>query len=140
VSETSGVENTPFITDPENFPRYVAGYAGGTVRTDNATGMGSSFTWTGTLGPLKLQSTETVTEWEEGRRVGYTGAMAGVSFRSSMALEDAGKDRCLLTIHIRYEVPFRLGGPFTARLVVGPLLRRYVVVSASKLQWFAASV
>ena len=123
-----------FIVEPENFPKYVAGYENGQVKTRNETGMGSSFEWHGKLGPLQLKSTETVVEWEEGRRVGYAGGMAGVSFRSSMTVEASREKGCLMDISIRYNVPLWMGGHLMDRIVVNPLVKRYVVMSAGKLK------
>lgn len=123
-----------FITEPENFPKYVAGYENGYVQTQNSTGMGSSFEWHGRLGPLKLKSTESVVEWEEGRRVGYEGGMAGVSFRSSMTVEASSEQGCLMEIRIRYRVPGWMGGRLMDRAVIHPLVRSYVAASAGKLK------
>ena len=53
-----------FITDPENFPKYVYGYTHGKTTSPNATGIGASYEWYGKLGPFKLKSTEKIIGWQ----------------------------------------------------------------------------
>lgn len=122
-----------FITHPDHFPSYVAGYTRGKVTTPNATGLGSSFEWYGRAGPLELKSVETVVEWEEGRRVGYAGDMAGVPFRSSMTVTPSGPGGCTLEISIEYRVPRWMGGVLMDRAVLTPLVKGHVGASVELL-------
>ena len=49
-----------FITKPENFPKYVYGYAHGKTISSNTTWVGASYEWYGKSDPFKLKSTEKI--------------------------------------------------------------------------------
>ena len=130
-AETSAVWD--FITAPSNFPRYVHGYKGGFVVTSEERGMGARYKWTAACGPFTLQSTEEVVEWREGRRVAYRGALAGITFDSSMEVRESVGGGTLLDVAIRYCVPIFWGNGVTDRLIIRPIIREYIDASLEKL-------
>lgn len=121
------------ITSPANFGTYVHGYAGGRALTRHETGAGARYEWYGKIGPLKIWTTEEITEWQEGERVAYRGNMAGAEFESSMAVR-AEMGGTLLTVAIQYRVPWYLGGALMDRLWVSGMVRRGVDRSLKNLK------
>ncbi|MBI5527275.1 MAG: methyltransferase domain-containing protein [Deltaproteobacteria bacterium] len=102
-----------FVTDPANFPLYVNGYAGGQVETAERFGIGARYRWMAHLGPWTLHAVEEVTGWVQGSRVEYEGSIAGVPFRSWMAVAPEGEGS-VLSIGVNYDLPPRRGGALTA--------------------------
>ncbi len=121
-----------FITEPKNFPKYVYGYSDGKTISPNATGIGASYEWYGKLGPFKLKSTEEIVEWEEKKRVAYTGKMFGIKFNSFMTVAEMGK-QARLTVSIKYKVPLFLGGAVTDLLLIRWVVKSYIAKSLNNL-------
>lgn len=121
-----------FVTSPDHFPEYVAGYAGGCVTSERPTGLGSAFEWRAKLGPLGLDATERVVEWQPPDKVVYAGRMAGVDFRSAMILDEAAGGT-ELKVAIDYSVPRGRGGRMAER-VIGPLIKADVKASLARLR------
>jgi ubiquinone/menaquinone biosynthesis C-methylase UbiE len=105
-----------YVTNPANFPDYVAGYSAGEVLSENATGDGARYAWTGSFGPIRLSCTERVVEWEPDQRVAYEGELAGIRFRSAMELERA-EGGSELRVDIGFEPKHAVVDPLIARLV-----------------------
>lgn len=122
-----------FITKPENFPKYVYGHAHGKITSTNATGIGASYEWYGKFGPLKLKSTEKIVNWQEQKRVAYTGKLFGVVFDSSMNVKEANQDQTILTVSIKYKVPFYLGGKIMDTLLIRWIVKDYIKKSLNGL-------
>lgn len=106
-----------WVTDPTHFPDFVEGWVDGGAVTPNATGPGAEYDWTGALGPLRLHTHERVVQWQEGERVDYEGTLGRVPFRSSMRVAPAPGGRAELEARIEWDVPLRLGGPASDRLL-----------------------
>ena len=115
-----------FITEPENFPKYVYGYAHGKTTSPNAIGIGASYEWYGKLGPFKLRSTEKIIGWQEQKYVAYTGKLFGVAFNSSMDVKEVKQDRTILTVSIEYKVPVYLGGKVVDFLLIKWIVKGYI--------------
>ncbi len=110
-----------FVTDPDHFPDFVAGYHSGRVTSERAAGPGSAFEWEGRLGPLSLRAREAVTSWNEPEHVAYAGELAGVGFRSRMDVQERDDGRTQLSVSVAYETP--PGGRAVGRLL-RPLVER----------------
>ncbi|MCL4479712.1 MAG: SRPBCC family protein [Deltaproteobacteria bacterium] len=123
-----------FITDPENFPKYVYGYSGGEVLTSDKTGVGARYRWYGKIGILKLKSVEEIVEWEDNRRVAYSGTLFGIRFASSMTIVLLKNDTTLLTVSIKYTIPVFMGGVITDFLMAKRIVKDYVDKSIEKLE------
>lgn len=121
-----------FVTDPDNFSRYVSGYVTGRALSDEARGPGARYEWTAALGPLRLQVRERVSEWHDERRVDYEGELAHVPFHSSMELSatDTGTE---LEVAIEYQPPLGRLGSFADPLL-GPWLERDIRQSLERLR------
>lgn len=131
----SKIENTwRFITNPENFSKYVHGYAYGKIISPNKVGVGAKYEWYGKLGPFKLKSTEEIVEWEEPKHVAYSGTMVGIQFDSSMDVQEGEDGRTMLTITIKYKVPILLGGKVADILLVKSIVGFNVEKSIKKLK------
>ncbi|MBS3116058.1 SRPBCC family protein [Candidatus Woesearchaeota archaeon] len=115
-----------FITKPENFPKYVYGYADGKTTSPNSTGIGASYEWYGKLGPFKLKSTEKIIRWQEQKYVAYTGKLFGVAFNSSMDVKEIKQEQTILTVSIKYKVPIYLGGEFMDFLLIKWIVKDYI--------------
>jgi ligand-binding SRPBCC domain-containing protein len=115
-----------FITRPENFPKYVYGYAHGKTISPNATGIGANYEWYGKLGPFKLKSTEKIVEWQEQKHVAYTGKLFGCSFNSSMDVKEIKQEQIILTVSIKYKVPIYFGGKLMDILLIKWIIKDYV--------------
>jgi uncharacterized protein YndB with AHSA1/START domain len=115
-----------YVTEPDNFPAFVDGYAGGQVATTARTGVGARYEWVGRVGPLRIATTEEVVEWHEGHRVAYRGETAGASFDSAVEVAPDGRGESLLQVEIAYRLPARLGGRVLDALVVRRLVRSHV--------------
>lgn len=122
-----------YLTDPANFPEYVAGYTGGHVTTPNDRGPGATIVWKGGIGPLRLEVEEQVVRWDEGREVAYEGRCGPSRFSSSMRLDDAGAGATRLAVGIDYSIPALLGGRATEALV-RPLVEADVNESVARLR------
>ena len=122
-----------FITDPENFPKYVYGYTHGKTTSPNATRIGASYEWYGKLGPFKLKSTEEIIGWQEQKYVTYTGKLFGVAFNSSMDVTEINQDQTILTISIKYKVPIYLGGKVMDFLLIKWIVKDYIRKSLNGL-------
>lgn len=105
-----------WVTDPENFGEYVAGYASGRVVSENAVGEGATYAWKGSVGPIRLSCTERVVEWKAGERVAYEGELAGVRFRSSVKVAPAEKG-AELSVDIGFEPKNLAVDPVIERLL-----------------------
>lgn len=123
-----------FITKPENFPKYVYGYAHGKITSPNATGIGASYEWYGKFGPFKLKSTEKIVDWQEQKHVAYTGKLFGVTFNSSMDVKEVNKENTILTVSIKYKVPFYLGGKILNFLLINWIIKDYIKKSLNALK------
>ena len=123
-----------FITNPLNFPEYVSGYAKDKTSSRNKIGRGARYEWYGKLGPLRLKSVEEVVKWQERKKVAYAGKLAGISFSSSMALQEIKKGRTLLTITIGYKVPAFFWGKIMDKLVIRGIVENQVNESLSRLE------
>jgi demethylmenaquinone methyltransferase/2-methoxy-6-polyprenyl-1,4-benzoquinol methylase len=110
-----------FVTNPDNFPAYVASYAEGRVTSEHATGPGSAFEWQSKLGPLSLHAAEQVTGWRPPEHVAYAGTLAGVSFRSRMDLGERAGGGTDLRVTVDYQVPLRHGGRAADALLRHPV-------------------
>jgi hypothetical protein len=77
-------------------------------------GVGTTFACDTRVGPLRLTDTMTVTEWEEGVRVGvcHCGAVSG---SGRFALRDGAGSSTLVEWEEQLSFPWWLGGPFGAR-------------------------
>ena len=115
-----------FITEPENFPKYVYGYAHGKTTSQNATGIGASYEWYGKLGPFKLKSTEKIIGWQEQKYVAYTGKLFGVAFNSSMDVKEVKQYQTILTVSIKYKIPIYLGGKVMDFLLIKWIVKDYI--------------
>ena len=115
-----------FITDPENFPKYVYGYAHGKTTSPNTTGIGASYDWYGKFGPFKLKSTEEIIGWQEQKYVAYTGKLFGVAFNSSMDVEEVKQNQTILTVSIKYKVPIYLGVKVMDFLLIKWIVKDYI--------------
>ena len=115
-----------FITKPENFPKYVYGYAHGKTTSSNTTGVGASYEWYGKLGPFKLKSTEKIISWQEQKYVAYTGKLFGVAFNSSMDVKEVKQYQTILTVSIKYKVPIYLGGKVMDFLLIKWIVKDYI--------------
>ena len=115
-----------FITKPENFPKYVYGYAHGKTTSPNATGIGASYEWYGKLGPFRLKSTEKIIGWKEQKYVAYTGELFGVAFNSSMDVKEIKLEQTILTVSIEYKVPIYLGGKLMDFLLIKLIVKDYI--------------
>lgn len=122
-----------YVTNPENFADYVAGYAGGRVTTPNDTGAGAAYAWTGKLGPLRVGVEERVVRWDDGREVAYEGKLGPTRFGSSVRVEDAGPSATRLVVGIDYRVPALLGGRATES-ALRPLVQADVETSLGRLR------
>ena len=122
-----------FITKPENFPKYVSGYAHGKTTSPKATGIGASYEWYGKLGPFKLKSTEKIIGWQKQKYVAYTGKLLGVAFNSSMDIKKVKQDQAILTVSIKYKVPIYLGGKVMDFLLVKWIVKDYIRKSLNGL-------
>lgn len=115
-----------FITNPKNFPKYVYGYADGKNTSSNNTGIGASYEWYGKLGPFKLKSTEKIVKWQERKQVAYTGKLFGIKFNSSMKIKKINDNKTLLSVMIKYKVPFFLGGTAVDLLFIRRMVKAYM--------------
>ena len=122
-----------FITKPENFPKYVYGYAHGKTTSPNATGIGASYEWYGKLGPFKLKSTERIIGWQEQKYVAYTGKLFGVAFNSSMDVKEVKQYQTILTVSIKYKIPIYLGGKVMDFLLIKWIVKDYIRKSLNGL-------
>lgn len=131
---TAGVQKVwEYITNPDNFPQYIYGYDGGKTLSPNKVGVGAQYDWYGKIGPIRLRSTEEITEWVEGKRVAYRGKMTGIEFNSSMAIQGSGEGGTILVVTISYRVPIFLGGAFIDSLVGKRMVQDYVDRSLKRL-------
>lgn len=112
-----------FVTHPDNFPTYVAGYRDGTVTTDKRTGLDSAFEWTSRLGPWPLRAEERVTSWQPPAHVAYQGTLAGVPFESRMDLMQRADGNTELSVAVDYTVPAQRGGRVADALIRRPVER-----------------
>lgn len=124
-----------FITNPENFPKYVYGYVNGKITSPNATGIGASYEWYGKFGPFKLKSTEKIVDWQENKSVAYKGKLFGVIFNSSMDVKEVKQDQTVLTVSIKYKAPFYFGGKITDILLIRWIVRDYIKKSLDGLNF-----
>src|SRR3989338_4102433 len=122
-----------FITNPENFPKYVYGYVHGKTISPNATGIGASYEWYGKIGPFKLKSTEKIIGWQEQKYVAYTGKLFGVVFNSSMDVKEVKQDQTILTVSIKYKVPIYFGGKIMNFLLFKWIVKDYIRKSLNGL-------
>lgn len=122
-----------FITKPDNFPKYVYGYAHGKTISSNATGIGARYEWYGKLGPFRLRSTEKIVGWQEQKYVAYTGKLFGVVFDSSMDIKEIKKEKIILTVSIKYKFPVYLGGKLMDFLLIKWIVKDYIRKSLYKL-------
>lgn len=122
-----------FITNPKNFPKYVYGYINGKTTSANRTGVGASYEWYGKLGPFKIKSIEEIVEWQEKKRVAYTGKLFGIKFNSSMDVKDMA-NKILLTISIEYKVPLYLGGRIIDLFLIRLIIKDYIQKSLGNLK------
>lgn len=118
-----------YVTDPEHFPDFVAGYASGQVLSREPTGVGAEYEWKAALGPLELTTREQVTSWREGEEVRYQGELARTPFQSGMRLEKMDDGGTRLAVDIDYAAPL---GPVGAA-VLDPLVRHDVQLSLRRL-------
>jgi len=123
-----------FITKPENFPKYVYGYINGKTTSFSATGIGASYEWYGKLGPFKLKSTEKIVGWQEQKYIAYTGKLFGVTFNSSMDVKEVKLEQTILTVSIKYEVPFYFGGKLMDFLLIKWVVKDYIKKSFDNLR------
>lgn len=123
-----------FVTKPENFSKYVYGYAHGKTTSPQAIGIGASYEWYGKLGPFKLKSTEKIIGWQEQKYVAYTGKLFGVAFNSSMKVKKVGKNKTLLIVTINYKVPLFWGGRVMDILLIEKIVKAYIVKSLHQLK------
>ncbi len=121
-----------FITKPENFPKYVYGYASGKTTSPNAIGIGASYEWYGQLGPFRFKSIEEIVDWQERKYVAYNGQLSGIKFDSSMKVKKIRK-QTLLTVFIKYKVPFYLGGILADLLLIRWIIKSYIQKSLNNL-------
>ncbi len=122
-----------FITNPNNFPRYVYGYAYGKTTSPNAKGIGASYEWCGKLGLFELKSTERIIEWKVRKRVAYAGKLFGIRFSSSMNLKKI-KNQTQLMVSIKYAVPLYLGGVITDQLLIKWIAKDHIKKSLDNLR------
>ncbi|MEK7117406.1 MAG: SRPBCC family protein [Patescibacteria group bacterium] len=122
-----------FITKPENFPKYVYGYAHGKTTSPNDTGMDASYEWYCKLGPLKLKSTEKIIGWQEQKHVAYAGKLFGVAFSSSMDVKETRQEQTILTVSIKHKAPVYLGGKLTDFLLNKWVVKEYMRKSLNRL-------
>mgnify|MGYP001616842250 CR=1 FL=1 len=115
-----------FITKPENFPKYVYGYAYGKTTSPNAVGIGASYEWYGKLGPFKLKSTEKIIDWQKQKHIAYTGKSFGVVFNSSMDVKEIKQEQTILTVSIEYKVPIYLGGKLVDFFLIKWIIKEYI--------------
>ncbi len=120
-----------YLTDPNNFPDYVDGYAHGRV-TSAQRGLGECYEWFAAAGPLRLRCTEEVVRWQEREQVGYVGQLAGVSFRSAMTLLPHGANT-QLHVEVEFTLPAKLGGHIADRWLVTPMVRGSVQRSLARV-------
>ena len=122
-----------FISDPENFPKYVYGYVHGKTTSPNVTGIGASYEWYGKLGPFKLKSTEEIMGWQEQKYVAYTGKLFGVAFNSSMDVKEVKQNQTILAVSIKYKVPIYLGGKVMDFIMIKWIVKDYIGKSLNEL-------
>jgi uncharacterized membrane protein len=122
-----------FITEPKNFHKYVYGYINGKTTSPKSTGLGANYEWYGKLGPFKLKSIEKIVEWQERKRVAYTGKLFGIKFDSSMNVRER-KEQTRLTVSIEYKVPLYLGGVITDLLLIRWIIKDYIKKSLDNLK------
>lgn len=123
-----------FVTNPNNFSRYVFGYAGGKVRSKNKLGVGAKYEWYGKIGPFKLKSLEEIITWKNNSYVAYHGKLFGITFDSSIAMKKEKFNRTVLIVSIRYKVPLLLGGRITDWLFVKNIVERCIIYSLYQIR------
>lgn len=123
-----------FITNPENFARYVNGYQSGRTLSVNPVGVGATYEWYGKTGPIKVKAVEEVVAWEEGRRVAYSGNMMWSHFDSSMEVESVGARSTKLKVEIAYRPASIFGSRLFDRPLIEPYMRRHVQASLARLR------
>jgi hypothetical protein len=123
----------PFITDEENFNKYIDDYIEGEFLTENKTGVGSTFRWYTKFWGRRFESTESVIVWKENERVEYEGDMAGAWFHSQMILtsKDEGTE---FKVSIEYKMPYSILGKFLDLIYFRRRVRKDVIKSIQNVK------
>jgi len=130
------VENVwNFITNPDNFSKYILGYIEGKVLSENITGLNSEFEWYTKLWGHKFRSVETVTEWAEFLKVAYHGTLAGAEFWSQMVF-NRKDNQTELVITIKYNMPYSLIGKLLNFLYFKRRVRKEILYSLKQIEYF----
>ncbi len=122
-----------FITNPDNFSKYIYGYERGQIISQNKVGLKAHYEWYGKLGPFKLRSNERIVKWHEKKLVAYMGSLFGIEFNSKMNVKKF-KNKTQLTISIKYKVPLYLGSKITDVAIIRQIIRFYIKKSLGNLK------
>lgn len=124
-----------FITEPDNFPKYILGYIEGKILSANKTGMNSEFEWYTKFWGHKFKSVEKVTEWIENQKVAYHGYLSGAKFWSQMAVSKVNS-YTELTVTIKYKMPYSIFGSLLNFLYFKRRVRKEVKYAQQKIKQF----
>ncbi len=122
-----------FITDEENFNKYIDDYIEGEFLTENTTGVGSTFRWYTKFWGHRFVSTESVIIWKENERVEYEGDMAGAWFHSQMILEtkDEGTE---FKVIVKYKMPYSIVGKLLDLIYFHRRVRKDIIKAIEKVK------
>ncbi len=98
-----------FVTEPDNFSKYILGYIKGKILSQNKTGLDSEFEWYTKFWRHKFRSVEKVTEWNKFQKVAYHGTLSSAEFWSQMIFNKMNSNT-ELTIIIEYKMPYSIFG------------------------------
>ena len=127
------VEIWPFITNEENFHKYIDEYIEGEFLTEQKTGLGSTFRWYTKLWGRRIETTESVIVWKENKRVEYEGDTAGAWFHSQMILTPKDKGTEFKVI-IEYKMPYSIIGKFLDLIYFRRRIRKDVIESIQNVK------
>jgi len=122
-----------FITNPDNFSKYIDNYLGGEFLTEHETGEGATFRWYTKFMGFKLKSEEKVIIWKENKRVEYEGDMAGAWFHSQMILTPV-EEGVEFKVIIEYKMPYWILGKFLDFIYFHHRVRKDVSKSIQNVQ------
>ncbi len=122
-----------FVTDPDNFSKYILGYIEGNFLSENRTGLGSEFEWYTKFWGRRFRSVEKVTEWVENQKVAYHGTLSGAEFWSQMLM--IKKDfNAEFKVIIEYKMPYSIFGKLLDVIYFRRRIRKEVKYSLNKVK------
>lgn len=97
------------------------------ILSPNDQGLGATYHWTGRIIGIKVDFTEIVTQWVEGKEKAYK-SIKGANFKLHHVLDET-TNGTVVTSELEYELPFGVFGSIADKLFI----QRYVVAGLKKV-------